>query len=145
MRVLLVLFVFTSAFCVVDISDNQGNGTVPNVLANIIFTIIILWPLSGSGGCRNSSCHTHLKNYLFIFLMLNVPFFFNLLCVSTSWPMQSKQITRRQKKNREKKQKKTEDIINSDLTLGLWRDLAHETKPLTQPERLQMASDNEEH
>lgn len=62
--------------------------------------------------------------------------------------MQSKQITRTQKekknKNKEKKQK-TENVINSDLILGLKGDLANKTNALTKGERLKMASDNEKH
>lgn len=57
--------------------------------------------------------------------------------------MQSEQITRRQN-NKEKKQK-TENVINSDLILGLKRDLANKTNALTKGERLNMASDNEKH
>lgn len=57
--------------------------------------------------------------------------------------MQSEQITRRQK-NKEKKQK-TENVINSDLILGLKGDLANKTNALTKGERLNMASDNEKH
>ena len=55
--------------------------------------------------------------------------------------MQSEQITRRQN-NKEKKQK-TENVINSDLILGLKRDLANKTNALTKGERLSVASDNE--
>lgn len=66
--------------------------------------------------------------------MLNVPFLF---CVSTSWPMQSKQITRRQNKRRKnntggnenkEKTQKTENVINSDLTLGLKGDFGKQNK-----------------
>lgn len=66
--------------------------------------------------------------------MLNVPFFFLTLCLSTSWPMQSKQITMRQR-NKEKKLK-----MSSTLTWLLdWKkrgDLANKTKALTKGERL---------
>lgn len=61
-------------------------------------------------------------------------FFFLTLCLSTSWPMQSKQITMRQR-NKEKKLK-----MSSTLTWLLdWKkrgDLANKTKALTKGERL---------
>lgn len=47
-------------------------------------------------------------------------------------------------KNKEKTQK-TENVINSGLTLGLKGDLANRTKALTKGERLKMALDNEKH
>lgn len=115
-------------------SDNQGNGTVSNVLA------IIMWPLSGSRRVVTRRV-THIWRTTFLSSWCWMSLF--LLCVSTSWPMQSEQITRRQN-NKEKKQK-TENVINSDSILGLKRDLANKTNALTKGERLNMASDNEKH
>lgn len=99
-------------------SDNQGNGTVSTVLAIIL--------------C-DSPCHKHLKNYLIIFLMLNVPFFLN--SVSLNLLTYAKQTNHHETK---KQRKETENVINSDLTLGLKKrgDLANKTKALTKGERL---------
>lgn len=54
--------------------------------------------------------------------------------------MQSKQITRRQKKKQT-----TENVINSELTLGLKGGLGNKAKALTKGKRLKMAADNEKH
>lgn len=82
----------------------------------------------------DSPCHKHLKNYLIIFLMLNVPFFF-FNSVSLNLLTYAKQTNHHETK---KQRKETENVINSDLTLGLKKrgDLANKTKALTKGERL---------
>lgn len=63
------------------------------------------------------------------------------LCKANKSPGHKK---KKKNKNKEKKQK-TENVINSDLILGLKGDLANKTNALTKGERLKMASDNEKH
>lgn len=48
-------------------------------------------------------------------------------------------------KTTKKRNKKTENVINFDLILGLKRDLANKTNALTKGEGLKMAPDNEKH
>lgn len=74
----------------------------------------------------NSSCHTYLKYYLFTFLILNVPFFY-----SVSRPLDK---ANKSPGDKTTKTQKTENVINSDLILGLKRDLANKTYALTKGE-----------
>lgn len=73
--------------------------------------------------------------------MLNVPFFTLCLDLLTY----AKQTNHQETKTTKKRNKKTENVINSDLILGLKRDLANKTNALTKGEGLKMASDNEKH
>ena len=70
------------------------------------------------------------------------PFFFTLCLDLLTYAKQTNH--QETKKNKEKKQK-TENVINSDLILGLKGDLANKTNALTKGERLKTASDNEKH
>lgn len=47
--------------------------------------------------------------------------------------------------DKKQQRKETENVINSDLILGLKGDLANKTNALTKGKRLKMASDNEKH
>lgn len=64
--------------------------------------------------------------------MLNVPFFTLCLDLLTY----AKQTNHQETKKRKEKQQKTENVINSDLILGLKGDLANKTNALTKGERL---------
>lgn len=61
--------------------------------------------------------------------MLNVPFFITLcLNLSTYAKQTNHRETKKTKKNNKDKKQKTENVINSDLILGLKRDLANKHK-----------------
>lgn len=72
--------------------------------------------------------------------MLNVPFYTLCLDLLTY----AKQ-TNHQETTQQRREKKTENVINSDLILGLKRDLANKTNALTKGEGVKTASDNEKH
>lgn len=89
-------------------SDNQGNGTVSNMLA------IIMWPLSGSRAVV-ACCVTHIWRTTFLFSWCWMSLFFTLCLDLLTYAKQ----TNHQETT---KKQKTETVINFDLTLGLkWR------------------------
>lgn len=78
------------------------------------------------------------------------PFFFLFFFNSVSRPLDlckanKSPSDKKKKKQKTKQRTETENVINSDLTLGLKGDLANKTKALTKGERLKTASDNEKH
>lgn len=105
-------------------SDNQGNGTVSNVLA------IIMWPLSGSRGVV-ACCVTHIWRTTFLFSWCWMSLFYFVsrpldLCKTNKSPGDN------ETKKRNKKLK-----MSSTLTWLLdWNgDLANKAKALTKGER----------
>lgn len=85
-------------------SDNQGNGTVSNVLA------IIMWPLSGSRGVV-TRCVTHIWRTTFLSSWCWMSLFFYSvsrpldLCKANKSPGDKKTTKTTKKNNKEKKQK----------------------------------------
>lgn len=87
-----------------------------------------MWPLSGSRGVRTRRV-THIWRTTFfflIFLMLNVPFFFFFYSVSR--PLDLCKANKSPWDEKKKKTERTENVINSDLTLGLKGELGKQNK-----------------
>lgn len=109
-------------------SDNQGNGTVSNVLA------IIMWPLSGSWGVvTRRVTHIWRTTFLSSWCWMS-PFFYSVsrpldLCKANRSPGDKK--TNKKKK---KQRKETKNWKCHQLWLDSWTkkgDLANTTKALT--------------
>lgn len=112
-------------------SDDQGNGAFSSELVKTNSAnqgIVDVTVEERRKRKRSRSFVSRVQNYLccyfLIFLMLNVPLFWLLTPVLTSWPMQSKQATRRQNKLREKQRFSVEPSLwrTTNNLRALWKD-----------------------